>query len=203
MDELVYIVDDDEAIRRSLLFLMKSQSIPAQAYANVNEFLAHYEHCKSGCCLLLDVRMPGLSGLDLQTLLKQQGSLLPIIIISGHGDIPMAVEAVKAGAVNFLEKPLNTQVLLQEIVICQERNKQRSQQKQQQVVEQSQLATLTRRERQIAILLAQGKKNKEIAEHLSICSRTVEGHRAKIRCKLQTHCLADIIRIVQNWTEFK
>ena len=193
-EPIVHIVDDDSAIRSSLSFLMKSVGFDSRAYASAEAFLDQADLDRLGC-LVVDVRMHGMSGLELQQLLNERGSKLPVIIITGHGDVPMAVQAMKAGAVDFLEKPYDNELLitrirqcLQEVSIEQNRESKVAKAK-------SQLAQLTPRELEVMNLLVAGKHNKAIADDLDISVRTAEAHRAKVMKKLHAESLSDIVRI--------
>ena len=193
-EPIVHIVDDDSAIRSSLSFLMKSVGFDSRAYASAEAFLDQADLDRLGC-LVVDVRMHGMSGLELQQLLNERGSKLPVIIITGHGDVPMAVQAMKAGAVDFLEKPYDNELLitrirqcLQEVSIEQNRESKVAKAK-------SALAQLTPRELEVMNLLVAGKHNKAIADDLDISVRTAEAHRAKVMKKLHADSLSDIVRI--------
>ena len=193
-DHTVYIVDDDEAIRSSLGFLLKSTGIATKEYETANAFLDDYNPDKTGC-VVVDVRMPGMSGLELQEALAQQQSCLPVIVMTGHGDVSMAVKAMKAGATDFIEKPFSNQDLLDKIQTClAESDKLQSHHKLRSDVIQR-LTLLSDRERQVMNLLVEGKHNKQIADKLNISIRTVEAHRAKVMEKLQAGSLADVVRM--------
>ncbi len=194
MNATVFIVDDDEAMRDSLGLLMKSVGFDYEVYSNAQEFLDKYETGRSGC-LLLDVRMPGISGLELQTKLKAMSRHLPILFITGHGDVQMAVEAMKMGAVDFFQKPFRDQKLLDRIgqILEQEEYEQQKRLEYQQV--SSRLDTLTAREREIMDLVANGVGNKVIAGNLNISQRTVELHRAHIMQKMQANSLAQLVQM--------
>jgi FixJ family two-component response regulator len=194
---IVHIVDDDEAVSDSIQLFMESANLSVQTYISAYEFLTRYESSKSGC-LLLDVRMPNMDGLELQEQLNQQKFTLPIIFMTGHADVPMAVRAMKAGAFDFLEKPFRFAQLLERV---QEALRFSENQCQKQPFQMSKaiakrLATLTQREREVMTKLADGKHNKEIARELNISYRTVEGHRARLMEKLQTKSLSEVVRIV-------
>jgi FixJ family two-component response regulator len=193
-DPIVYIVDDDEAIRDALRLLMKSANLRVLCCATAEEFLGSYKSELPGC-LVLDVRMPGMSGLDLQRLLKERHIGIPVVIMTGHGDVSMAVQAMKGGAVDFVEKPFKNDVLLERVQQClridiDERAKHR-----QNAEAASRIASLTQREREVMDLLIQGKRNKAIASELGISNRTVEAHRAKIMEKMRAHSISDIMRL--------
>ena len=191
----VYIVDDDEAVRDSLSLLLKSVGIPNKTFENATAFLAAGADPHAGC-LVLDIRMPGLSGLELQQKLKESGNTLPIIFITGHGDIPMAVEAMKQGAVEFIQKPFREQDLLDCINRALQENsaQQTGQVEIQQIRER--LATLTPREREVMQMVVDGKANKVIAFDLGLSQRTVEIHRAHVMEKMGVRALADLVTMV-------
>jgi two-component system, LuxR family, response regulator FixJ len=191
---IVYIVDDDKAIRDSLSFLMKSVGFESRAYTSAEAFLDQADLEKPGC-LVVDVRMQGMSGLELQHLLSERGSKLPVIIITGHGDVPMAVQAMKAGAVDFLEKPYNNELLITRIRQCLKEISVEQDRESKVADAKSQLAQLTPRELEVMNLLVAGKHNKAIADNLDISVRTAEAHRAKVMKKLHADSLSDIVRI--------
>ncbi len=191
---IVYIVDDDEAVRKALSFVMKSAGLEAKIFASAQAFLESYTPSKSEC-LVLDVRMPGMSGLELQDVLKKREIHIPVIVITGHGDVPIAVRSMKAGAVDFIEKPFNNKGLLERVEQCLERHVDAWNRQGQQIEYGQRLAQLTQREREVMNELVQGKPNKVVAAKLGISTRTVEAHRAKIMGKLQAKSLSEIVRI--------
>lgn len=193
-DRIIYIVDDDEAVRSALSLLMRAEGFKAQCFASADAFLAAFQP-ESASCLLVDVRMPGMSGLELQQQLAQRQIPLPVIIMTGHGDVAMAVAAMKAGAMDFIEKPFRNQDLLDRIQQCIEKYDQQLLDKQQRTKAMELLALLTEREREVMDLLVTGKLNKQIAAELDISVRTAEAHRARIMEKLQVRTLADVVRI--------
>lgn len=186
----VFIVDDDEAIRQALLFLMKSEGLPARAYDSAEAFLAEVSPATQGC-LVLDVRMPGISGLHLQQLLRQEHFTLPVIIMTGHGDVAMAVKAMKAGAMDFIEKPFDNELLLHLVHSCLTQSSHQTRHEE----GLQRLERLTKRERQVMDLLVEGNQNKVIAAQLNISPRTVELHRARVMEKLEARSLSDVVRI--------
>jgi two-component system, LuxR family, response regulator FixJ len=189
----VFIVDDDAAVRDGLAMLMKSVALPARFFASADEFLRDWQPDLCGC-LLLDVRMPGMSGLELQKELIRRRITLPVIFMTGHGDVQMAVEALQQGAFDFLEKPFRDEELLQRInrALAQDRE-DRARDREQEVV-RARLQTLTPRELEIARRLIDGQSNKRIALDLEISQRTVELHRAHIMEKTQARSLAQLVR---------
>jgi len=192
-EPIVYIVDDDEAIRSALRLLMKSADLRVVTCASAEEFLNTYKPELPGC-LVLDVRMPGMSGLELQKLLLDRHIRVPVVIMSGHGDVNMAVQAMKDGAVDFIEKPFKNEVLLERVQQCVARDVEIRKEQRQHVEAATRIASLTPREREVMELLIQGKRNKIIASDLGISNRTVEAHRAKIMEKMHAHSLSEIVR---------
>ena len=195
----VFVVDDDEAVRKGLRLLLKSVSINTKTFASAQEFLDAYDPSEPGC-MVLDVRMPGMSGLDLQTHLKEEGIEIPIVIITGHGDVPMAVRAVKMGAVDLIEKPFRDQVLLE----CVQRaitldRKQRKDRAERAAIEER-LSRLTPRERQIMSMVVDGKANKVIARELGLSQKTVEFHRAHVMAKTAAGSVAELVRLALRIT---
>jgi two-component system response regulator FixJ len=193
--QTVYIVDDDDAVRNSLGFLLRSVDLKFELFASAQEFLDARGHEKVGC-LVLDVRMPGISGLELQQELKSMGSSLPIIFITGHGDIPMAVEALKAGATDFLPKPFRDQELLDRIHQALDINREREQEAERAAQIKIRIDSLTPRESEVMTMVASGNANKVIAIDLGISQRTVEIHRAKVMEKMGVRALADLVRML-------
>jgi len=195
MSPTVFIVDDDEAVRRSLEALVRSVGLNVESFASGQDFLASFDPDRPGC-LVLDIRMPGMSGTELQETLRQRGSPLPVIIITGHGDVPIAVHAMKHGAVDFIEKPFSKQLLLDRIhdAIVRDSRARDVQTKRHKIHER--LATLTPRERQVLDLVAAGKPNKRIAAELGVSKKTVEVHRSHVMRKMQAGSLAEVVEQV-------
>ncbi len=191
---IVHIVDDDRAVRDSLSFLMKSVGFESMAYDSAEAFLDKADLNRPGC-LIVDIRMQGMSGLELQQLLNERSSKLPVIIITGHGDVPMAVQAMKAGAVDFLEKPYDNQLLIARIRQCLQQISKEQDKENRVAKAKSRLAQLTPRELEVMKLLVAGKHNKAIADDLDISVRTAEAHRAKVMKKLHAESLSDIVRV--------
>ena len=191
--ETVFIVDDDPTIRRSIQSLVQSVGLRAETFADAQEFLDAYDDSWTGC-LVLDVRMPRLSGLDLQARMLAEQKRLPIIFITGFGNLAMAVRAMRAGAVDVLEKPIGAQVLLDSIHKAIEQGSQ--QREQQAVVRAFDIRTkrLTPREYEIMDLLVTGKHNKQVCADLGLSRRTVELHRAQVLKKMETDCVAVLVR---------
>jgi two-component system, LuxR family, response regulator FixJ len=191
----VFVVDDDDAVRESLSWLIESVGLRVETYASPREFLAAYDPVRPGC-LVLDVRMPGMSGLDLQDRLAPLQNPPPTIIITGHGDVPMAVRAMKAGAVDFIEKPFNDQVLLDCIQRALERDDQNRRRQMRRASVGTLLAQLTPREREVMDRMVAGMPNKAMAADLGISVKTVEAHRAKVMEKMQAESLSELVRMV-------
>lgn len=193
----VFIVDDDQAVRESLSDLMDSVGLNAETFASAQEFLTRYTPSLWGC-LVLDIRMLGMSGLELQDELTRRGSLLPTIFITGHGDVPMAVQAMRRGAMDFIQKPFREQDLLDSINLALENGaKIRESELERQTVRR-QVESLTPREREVMDKIIAGKSNKVIATDLGLSQRTVEVHRANVMEKLQVRSLADLVRLVTH-----
>lgn len=190
----VYVVDDDAAVRSSLGMLLRSVGLPVMGYASANDFLAHYDPRQPGC-LVLDVRMPGMSGLELQQHLNLKGAMIPVIFITGHGDVPMAVEAMQHGAFDFVQKPFRDQDLLDRIQKALTLDRDNRSTLQQHEALRARLATLTPRERQVMDLMTQGRPNKLMAVDLDLSQRTIEIHRAHVMEKMQANSLAQLVRM--------
>ncbi len=193
-EPVVFVVDDDRAMRDSLRWLLDSVGLPVRTYATAADFLADHDPAQPGC-LILDVRMPGMSGLDLQAELTRRGVELPTIIITGHAEVPMAVRAVKAGAIDFIEKPFSDQLLLDRVrqALALDRGAREVRSRREDACQR--LAALTAREREVLHLVVAGKANKEIAFELGVSPKTIEVHRAHVMSKMQVDSLAELIRI--------
>ena len=197
---IVFLVDDDEAVRDSLALLMKSVALVSRSFASAAEFLAEYDPDFPGC-LILDIRMPGMSGMELQQKLIDMRAILPIIFITGHGDLPMAVEAMQRGAVAFIPKPFRDNELLDRInKALEDDRKNRDTMVEREQVEKR-IEKLTPREKQVLELVVQGKANKVIAGDLDVSQRTVEIHRARVMEKMQVRSLAQLVRMVMQIQE--
>jgi two-component system, LuxR family, response regulator FixJ len=190
----VFVVDDDEAVRGGLRRLLESVSLNVETYESAQMFLDNYHRERHGC-LVLDVRMPGMGGLDLQAQLAKQGIRLPIIILTGHADVPIAVSALKAGAIDLIEKPFNGQMLLDRIQYAIQQDTEARRQSAEKSEIDRRLAQLTPREREVMKMMVDGKASKVIAIDLSISERTVEFHRANIMKKMQARTLAELIQM--------
>lgn len=197
----VFIVDDDQAVLRSLRWLIESVRLRVEAFSSAQAFLDHYDSSKPGC-LVLDVRMPGMSGLDLQERLAAQRIQVPIIFITGHGDVQMAVRAVQSGAFDFVEKPFNDQDLLdriQKAIVFDAGQRGKNTQR---VQLRSLFVSLTPREREVLDLVVEGMSNKAIANSLGLSAKTVEVHRAKVMEKMHARSVADLVKMaMQNQVE--
>ena len=193
-EKTVHVVDDDEAVRRFLRGLIQSVGLRVETYATAQEFLDAYEAGSPGC-LLLDIRMPGMSGLELQAELKRREIDLPVVILTGHGDVKVAVHAMKAGAVDFIEKPFNNELLLHGIqkAIADSLRSGGTRVRRQEILRR--LEALTARERQVLDMVAAGETNKGVARLLGISEKTVEIHRAKVMEKMQAKSLAELVKM--------
>jgi two-component system response regulator TtrR len=193
-----YVVDDDEAIRTLWRWLMESNGIAVQTFSTAAEFIAAY---KAGglACLVLDVRLPGMSGLELQDYLKHEGIEIPIVFVSGHGDVPTAVSAIKGGAVDFIQKPFGYREVLAIIQRAFERDAEirEKRAKRSQVTER--VAALTEREREVMQRVIEGKLNKVIADELGISVKTVEFHRAKVMEKMGADSVAALVQLMMQY----
>jgi len=192
---LVLVVDDDEAVRGSLKLLLKSAGLTTRAYPSAAEFLAAHDDGQPGC-LLLDVRMPGMSGLELQDELNRRGAIIPVIFITGHGDVPMAVEAMRRGAMDFLQKPFRDEDLIDRVNRALARDRDNRAQLEARDAIRGRMARLTPRESQVLRLLATGKSNKQMAGNLGVSQRTVEIHRAHLMHKTEATSVAQLVRML-------
>jgi RNA polymerase sigma factor (sigma-70 family) len=192
--QTVFIVDDDPAIRIGMQALMESVNIEHKIFASADEFLQGEEDHRAGC-LVLDIRMPGLGGLELQEELISRGNTLPIIFVTGHGDVPMAVDAMQKGAVDFIQKPFRDQELLDRIREALLTDKERREEFEQHAEVESRLQKLTKREHEVFDLVVTGKPNKVIAYELDVSQRTVEIHRARVMEKMEARSLAALVRM--------
>jgi len=191
----IFIVDDDTAVRDALKLLLRSVGQAVETFGSAQEFLDAYSEDRPGC-LVLDIRMPGMSGLELQQKLNEKHSILPIIFITGHGDVPMAVEAMQAGAVDFIQKPFRDQDLIDRINQALEKDGSNRAALGERNDIRRRLETLTPREREVLDLVVHGKANKVIAGDLKLSQRTVEIHRARVMEKMQASSLAHLVRMV-------
>lgn len=191
----VFIVDDDEAVRDSLSLLLRSVGLPAEAFGSASEFLDSYEPAAGGV-LILDVRLPGMSGLELQEQLVSSGADLPVVFITGHGDVPMAVRAMRRGAVDFLQKPFSDQDLLDRVQQALDAQAARRQRTVEQAEIGERISQLTPREHEVMDLVVEGLTNKVIANRLGTSQRTVEVHRASVMRKMKVDSVAQLVHLV-------
>ena len=193
-DKTVFVVDDDVGVRQGLRFMLRAAGYSVEAFPSARSFLEDY-HPRRGGCLLLDIQMPQMSGLALQQTLNVRGWRIPVIFITGHGTIPLAIAAMKAGAFDFIEKPLREDALVESIERALRWNDKAYEERLERATLQTRAALLTPREREVFELVAAGEPNKAIARHLGISFRTVDLHRAHIIEKLQARSLSDLIRM--------
>ena len=193
-NSLVHVIDDDDAVRESLEFLLRAAKIEVRTYDSATTFLAAMSGISTGC-IVTDVRMPGLSGVDLLRQLKARGSTMPVIVITGHGDIQLAVEAMKIGAADFLEKPFDDEALLASVNTALGRLEKDAQRETERTDLHNRLAALSVREREVLEGLVAGKANKMIAYDLGISPRTVEIYRAHVMTKMNAGSLSELVRM--------
>ena len=191
---VVHVIDDDEAMRQSLAFLFRTARIYAETYESASAFLSALPQLKVGC-IVTDVRMPGLSGLDLLRRLRELNIGVPVIVMTGHGDVPLAVEAMKGGAADFLEKPFDDEALLGAVRSALSKNATDHERQAQKSAIKERLASLSNRERDVLQGLVAGNQNKTIAYDLGISPRTVEIYRANVMTKMQAGSLSDLVRM--------
>jgi len=191
---VVHIVDDDEAVRQSLAFLLSTAGIPVRVYESATSFLAALPTLQPGC-LVTDVRMPDMTGIELLQQLRYRDIKLPVIVITGHGDIPLAVEAMKSGAIDFIEKPFAEESILRAVRAAEDRAKKLGRRSEEETQVAVRLAALSERERQVLEGLVAGHANKTIAYELGISPRTVEVYRANVMTKMQAKSLSELIRM--------
>src|SRR5580700_1922746 len=190
----VHVIDDDEAVRQSLAFLLRANEIEVQTYESGTAFLGAAPRLKSGC-VITDVRMPEISGIELLRRLKELKIFLPVIVITGDGDVPLAVEAMKFGAADFLEKPFDDEVLLVAVRSALDRQDSDSKRQAERAAIDDRLASLSNREREVLEGLVAGRANKQIAFDLGISPRTVEIYRANLMTKMQAASLSELVRM--------
>jgi RNA polymerase sigma factor (sigma-70 family) len=194
---LVFVVDDDPSVRSSLKFLISTVGLQVEGFDSAESFL-HRKPPNTTSCLVLDVRLRGLSGLDCQGELAARNIRIPIIFITGHGDIPMCVRAMKAGAVEFLTKPFRDQDLLDAVRIALQRDRDRREQEEEVTELQQRFASLTRREQEVISMVASGMLNKQIAGQLGTAENTVKVHRARAMDKMHAQSIADLVRMIEK-----
>ena len=191
----VFVVDDDPSMRNALSSLFRSINLQVELFASAAEFLERKRQPDTASCLVLDIRLPGVSGLDFQTQLEKAGMPLPIIFITGHGDIPMTVRAMKAGAVDFLAKPFRDQDMLDAVAVALRRDEQaREARKRSQALRQP-FEQMTPREREVMALVTSGLMNKQVAATLGLSEITVKIHRGRVMRKMKAKSLADLVRM--------
>ena len=195
MTATVFVVDDDPAMRESLAFLVGSVGLHVESYADARDFLARYDSSRAGC-LVLDVRMPAMSGLELQERMAERKIELPIIMITGFGDVPMAVRALKLGALDFIEKPFTDQEILDRIHEAIEEDRHRRAERADREELDRRMGRLTVREKQVMECVLAGKANKVIAGELNLSPKTIEVHRARMMDKMQVDSLAELLQLV-------
>ena len=190
----VYVVDDDEAVRDSVQWLLEGQDFRVRSFESAESFLARYDPREIGC-VLIDIRMSGMSGLDLQDRLAERDSPLPVAFVTGHGDVPMAVDTMKKGAMDFIQKPFNEESLVPLVERMLEQARAAFAEHQQAASRDALLSKLTGREAQVLERIVAGRLNKQIADDLGISIKTVEAHRANIMEKLGANTVADLLKI--------
>lgn len=197
IEQTIYVVDDDEAMRDSMSWLLEGEGYKVACFDAAESFLNSRHDAMRGC-VILDVRMPEMSGLELHEKLDALGSLLPIIFITGHGDVPMAVAALQRGACDFIEKPFRDEDLLSRIERALELDSQLAARQQRNSLIEHRLGQLTQREREVMQLVVAGKLNKQIADELDISMKTVEAHRARVMEKMGVRTLAELVKAVMS-----
>jgi RNA polymerase sigma factor (sigma-70 family) len=191
----VFIVDDDDRIRDAVGLLLESVELPSIGFSSATDFLEAFDPKQPGC-IVLDLRMPGMSGIELQARLRAMGARIPIVFVTAHGDVPTAVEAVKAGAVDFIQKPFQDQKLLDMIQEALARDAEIRESEEERAAIEARLASLTPREREVMALVARGKRNKLIARDLGISQRTVEVHRSRVMEKMGAGSISELVQMV-------
>ncbi|MDR3507889.1 MAG: response regulator FixJ [Caulobacteraceae bacterium] len=192
---LVHVIDDDDAVRDSLAFLLDTADFLVRTYESADAFLAKLPTLDPGC-IITDVRMPGLSGLDLVRRLNEMGVGMPVIVITGHGDVPLAVEAMKGGVIDFIEKPFDDDVILKALKTAFEVGEHRNHRDEERAAVAARLGMLSARERQVLNGVVAGQPNKVVAHELGISPRTVEVYRANLMTKMQAASLSELVRMV-------
>jgi two-component system response regulator FixJ len=194
-DPVVHLIDDDEGVRQAVAFLLTTSGFAVRTYESAVAFLGAIASVQPGC-IVTDVRMPGMDGLALQRALKERGVGLPVIVVTGHADVPLAVEAMKSGAVDFIEKPFNDDTLLSAIKVAIGRHARDAEHDNEAAVIQTRLDSLSPREREVLDGLIVGLPNKTIAYRMNISARTVEVHRANLMARMGARSVADLVRMV-------
>ncbi|MCB1960990.1 MAG: response regulator transcription factor [Rhodocyclaceae bacterium] len=196
-EQTVYIVDDDDALRDSLVWLLESNAHRVEQFASAEAFLAAFHGDMAGC-VVLDVRMPGMSGLELYERLRERHARMPVVFITGHGDVQMAVSMLKKGAVDFIEKPFSDRDMLKLIDQCLATERENRERLRQDAAVQRRLEQLTSRETEVLELIIAGRLNKQIADDLGISIKTVEVHRARVMEKMEVRSLAELVQSVMT-----
>lgn len=196
-EPIVFIVDDDESVRKALSRLIKSVDLKVETFSSANDFLKRDPY-DGPACLVLDIRMPGLSGLDLQAELAKSERTSSIVFITGHGNIPMSVQAIKSGAVDFLEKPFEEQALLDAVHLAIQKDRLVKEKLAELRKIQERVESLTPREREVFALVVTGMLNKQIAFEMGISEKTIKVHRARVMQKMQADSLADLVRMAEK-----
>ena len=197
VETFVHIIDDDEAVRDSLAFLLEAADLKVRTYDSAVRFLAEAGPLNSGC-LITDIRMPEMTGLDLVRHLNERGSNLPVIVMTGHGDVPLAVEAMRAGVLDFIEKPFSDEVILSALRRALDVSRDHAEEAAERAAITGRLAKLSGRERQVLEGLVAGQANKVIALNLAISPRTVEVYRANLMTKMEASSLSELVRMTLN-----
>lgn len=194
----VFVVDDDASVRKSLVRLLRSAGYPTEPFGSANEFLEHWKQKPALGCLLLDLQMPGLDGLQLQQMLQTTKHRIPIIFITGHGDIPLSVTAMKAGAVDFFSKPFNDEALLKAVREAIQRDRRERAENADRATVEQRFESLTPREREVMALVVQGLLNKQIAFSLGASEKTIKIHRRRVMEKIKVRSVADLVRAAEK-----
>ena len=193
----VFIVDDEAPVRKALSRLLRATGFAVAAFASPGEFLAQHDLHKPGC-LVLDLMMPGVNGMELQRALARKGSVLPIIFLTGHGDVPQSVQAMKGGALDFLTKPVNDEQLLAAIRVAIEKDRVARREQAELSKIRERLATLTPREQEVLKHVVTGKLNKQIADDLGVVEKTIKVHRARVMTKMKVQSVAELVRLAER-----
>jgi FixJ family two-component response regulator len=199
-DECVFVVDDDDSVRRSLSRLIRSAGWRVETFPTARAFLDYTPPDRPGC-LVLDLRLPGVSGLELQRSLVEAGRDIPIVFITGHGDVPSSVRAMKGGAVDFLQKPFDDKELLDCIARALRRSREQRAKRAERALVQARFSTLTPREREVLTLVVAGKLNKQIAGDLGIAEKTIKVHRGRVMAKMHAGSVAELVRMFEKLGE--
>jgi RNA polymerase sigma factor (sigma-70 family) len=194
---IVFVVDDDPSIRRAIKRLLESVGLHVELFGSAAEF-TNSRHPDVASCVILDIRLPGISGLDLQRKLAEAKTLIPIIFISAHGDVPMTVRAMKAGAIEFLTKPFRDQDLLDAVQVALERDRTRRQREGENATLRERFESLSPREREVVAMVVSGMLNKQIAAEIGTTENTVKVHRSRAMEKMQAQSLADLVKMVER-----